>query len=179
MCVDEFRTLRQCLNLEKGPFLLTRIFRKQGTRPRVGHFSIYNKVARTLNLINLQFSSLFRTSPYHLIRSTFCQQGKITGGKLNGCPNVSQCEFSPTSTSTAKERNIPTSGTPSNSQINNRQTKERLGEAVTKLNSNVQSKESELRSKSQQLQNKKQLYPTKRGPAEAVYKQSPGGKCNG
>ena len=72
---------------------------------------------------------------------------------MNGCPNLSQCEFSPTST--AKERNIPTSGTPSNSQINNRQTKERLGEAVTKLNPNVQSKESELQSKSQQLQDRK------------------------
>ena len=107
-------------------------------------FHIYNKAARTLNLY-FQFSSLFRTSPYHLIRSAFGQHGKITGGRLNGFLNLSQSEFSPTST--AKERNIPTSGTPSNSQINNRQTKERLGEAVTELNSNIQSKESELQIK--------------------------------
>ena len=40
---------------------------------------------------------------------------------------------------------MPASGTPSNSQVNNRQTKERLEEAVMELNSNIQSKEGTLK----------------------------------
>ena len=148
MCADEFRTLRLCRKLENRISLVNfckLVFStNRGTRPRVGHFSIYNKAARTLHLINLHFSSLFRTSPYHLIRSAFGQDGKITGGRLNGCPNLSQSEFSPTSTSTPTERTKPASGTPSISQVHNRQTKERLEEAVVELNSNIQSQEREL-----------------------------------
>ena len=53
-----------------------------------------------------------------------------------------------------EEHTRPTSGTPSNCQINNGQTKEILREAVTELNSNIQSKESEQQSKSKQLQDR-------------------------
>ena len=113
-----------------GQFLYIRIIGKQDTRPRAGHLSIYYKAARTLNLIYLHFSTLFRTFPYHLIRSAFCLEGKNTGGRLIGLPNLSKSEFSPTSTSTPTERTMPASGTPGSSQVNNRQTKERLEEAV-------------------------------------------------
>ena len=49
---------------------------------------------------------------------------------------------------------MPASGTPSNSIVNNRQTKEKLEEAVAELNSNVQSKERELQAKNQELQDR-------------------------
>lgn len=46
---------------------------------------------------------------------------------------------------------MPVTGTPSNTAINNRVTKEKLEEAVAELNSNIQSKERQLQAKDQQL----------------------------
>lgn len=46
---------------------------------------------------------------------------------------------------------MPVTGTPSNTVVNNRVTKERLEEAVAELNTNIQAKERQLQAKDQQL----------------------------